>query len=242
LVAYIVFGCEAWRLDVTRIAFAIAAILISLAHARGANLTAKVVDDSGQLVLSDVFYYDGSQPTPFRTTDPPGIAKIPEDCKTIKLLRAHPHDTGAYFESHMIPCSNPVVLHVLSKKTPFGVALKAFEFKIKLPDGTPGVVIMKAGIQSSKTEKGDKCDVAVRTVVDQRTFRTVGDEWSEINKDKSAKLPAESLSMDLPNFSVSLPFTCKSAEGRIMSLKTNAAAQVIRNFGKGAAEAYVKPE
>jgi hypothetical protein len=226
----------------TRIAFAIAAILIGLAPASGANLSVKVVDEAGQGVLSDVFYYDGSQPTPFKITDPPGIAKIPGDCKTIKSLKAHPHDTGAYFESPTIPCSSSVVLRVLSKNTPFGVALKAFEFKMKLPDGTPGVVILKAGIQSSATGEGDKCDVSVRTVVDQRTFRAVGDEWSEVKQQESANLSAESLSSDLPNYSVSLPFTCKSAEGRIRSLKTNAADEVIRKFRIGPAEAYIKLE
>jgi len=224
-------------------AFAIAAILIALTPASGANLSVKVVDEVGQGVLSDVFYFDGSQPTPFKITDPPGFAKIPGDCTTIKSLKAHPHDTGAYFESHTLPCSSSVVLRVLSKKTPFGVALKAFEFKTKLPDGTPGVVTIKAGIESSATDiAGQKCDVSVRTVLDQRTFMTVGDEWSEVKKQDSANWSASSLSSDLPNYSVSLPFTCKSAEGRIRSLKTNAADQVIRNFGRGPAEAYIKPD
>ncbi len=226
----------------TRMTFAIAGILIALTPANGADITVKVVDEAGQGVPSDVLYYDGSQPTPFKLTNDAGIAAIPGACKKIKTFQANPHDTGAYFKSNPVPCSDPAVLHVLSKDTPFGVALKGFEFKTTLPDGTPGVVTIKVGVQSSTTDlEGDKCGVSVRTVVANRTFQTVGVDWVEVKKPQLAKWPLEGFGSDLPEYNVSLPYTCKSAESRIDSLKASAADQVIRNFGIDTAEAYVPP-
>jgi len=222
--------------------FAIAGILVALSSANGADITVTVVDEAGEGVLSDVLYYDGSQPTPYKITNESGIAVIPGACKQIKSFEANPHDTGAYFKSKPMPCSDPAVLHVLSRDTPFGVALKGFELKTTLPDGKPGVVTIKVGVKSSTTDLvGNKCGVSVRTVVAHQTFQTVGDDWVELKKPQLAKWPLEGFSSDLPDYNVSLPYTCKLAESRIDSLNASAADQVIKNFSIGRAEAYVPP-
>lgn len=218
----------------TRICVAIGGILISLCPAIASQLKVTVVDQKNQGVLSDVLYFDGRNPPPSTMTNNNGLAEISGVCQKISGFEAHPHESGVYFNSPLVPCAKVVVIHLLTRHAPFGVALKSLQITTTLADGSPGVVAFKAGIQSESKDIGtNSCQFSVRTVVDRQVYRVVGSAWSEASQTDAANITAETLSERLPNGTMSLPTTCNAARQRIGTLKTSAEKQVIRDFGSG---------
>jgi hypothetical protein len=213
------------------------ALELGLVHAQ--TVSVKVLNEIGLGIESNVYYEAEKPPARWQLTDKNGITSVVGKCPTISSFRARPLDIGAYFESNPQPCSTNVVLRVLSKKTPRGIAFKALNYQFALPDGTQVVGVVKfdvAPIAENNTSKA-QCDVFLKTVTQDNFYQVVGDYWKEIDKstiEPSAALTAQSMEAamapSLKNSLVSLPYSCENARSRITTLKAGREQDLLAEF------------
>ena len=209
----------------------------------GDTITIKVIDEHNDGIYSRVFYHDGTQPPPFANTDQKGeVQQPPATCGKTQALHAHPYDTGAYFDSVEEPCSSRVTLRVLSRQTPKGKAIKYEVLPFTLPDGSPGIMTVKAALESKRfqevpvsSEGGpENCVVTLNAIADQQIFKVEGEKWIGIAQSTgsfskvfaNAKLPDTQ--------TVTFPRPCSDTTERVQTLTTGAADLLDKSVNKDA--------
>jgi hypothetical protein len=198
------------------------------------TLTVRVVDERDTGIYSRVFYEDGTQPRPFWNTDQKGEIQRPHPCGKTRTLKAHPFDTGTYFDSEELPCASKVILRVLKRETPKGLAVNFQIVPITLPDGSPGVVTVKAALAASSVEVDKtKCEITLQAIADQQAFKVDGDHWISIKRGSTAfsQVFGGALQPDLQV--VTVPYGCAATGGRLMTLQERAVDRLDKSFLKG---------
>lgn len=141
------------------------------------GIAIKVMDEKNTGIYSQVFYEEQTTPRPFWTTDQKGELQKPSPCGKTHSLKAHPFDSGTYFDSLEVPCTTKITLRVVSRSTPKWTAINWKLEPIKFSDGSPGVIVLKAGLETSLNDQLDsqQCEVTLNAVANQEAYRVDGD-------------------------------------------------------------------
>jgi hypothetical protein len=110
------------------------------------------------------------------------VPQPPRDCGKMRMLHARPFDSGSYFNSDPEPCAQKIILRVLSRQTPKGAAINYQIVPFTLPDGSPGVMTVKAALESKTSETSSEgrqrqCQITLNAIADQHAFKIQGDTW-----------------------------------------------------------------
>lgn len=222
-------------------AIAAFACTVQVTAAYSASLAIKVINEQNNGVYSEVFYDDGTQRTSFLKTDQKGVVpNPPATCGKMRTLYAHPFDSGSYFDSPLEPCGSKVVLRVLSRHTPIGHAITFQMIPFTLPDGSPGVITLKAALQSKSSDvpKTSLCEVTLKALADQQVFKIEGEDWVSVKEATTAfsNVFSDAKQPDLQT--VTLPYTCNKVGGRVRTLQSNAADRLATSASKKAVMLY----
>jgi hypothetical protein len=209
--------------------------------AYSSSFSIRVIDEHNNGVYSRIYYDDGTQPRPFLKTDQKGeVPDPPRTCGKMRTLYAHPFDSGSYFDSLEEPCKPPnVVLHVVSRQTPSGKAISYKIISFILPDGSPGVLTLKAALEStssdtSKVRQTPQCEVKFNAIADQHVFKVEGNNWITLKQGTTAFSNAFAGSLQPDTQTITLPYACDAAGGRVLSLQSGAADRLDKSVTNSA--------
>lgn len=217
--------------------------VVGIMHASSASsesLTIKVIDDYNKGVNSRVYYNDGTHRHSFFTTDHEGkVTQPPSTCGKIRALRAHPSDSGAYFDSPAQPCASKVFLRTLIRQTPLGKAISLQIIPFNLRDGSSAVLALKPVLNSTSkdlSEPGNdpQCKIKFSAFADQHVFKIEGEDWIELKRTTTAFSNVFKNAKQPDVETVTLPWGCNAASKRIQMLKRLATDRIHRSALKNA--------
>jgi hypothetical protein len=200
------------------------------------NLVIKVSDYENKGIQSRVMYKDGVTSSVLGDTDSQGVLNREYKCKDGQVMRAHPNDIGTYFESRDEPCGIQMVLKVVKRQTPRGIAAINFRVEnIKFQDGSPGVIIYKPFFQTTTSEavSTSACQVDINTIVDQEVFRQDNQSsWIPVKRGETS-LSTIGAGMAKPDHQVVLlPSNCDTSAPRLRQLQDGTADSVTVALGR----------
>jgi hypothetical protein len=224
----------------TRRTSLLAMLLVGIANVTGAHsetLGISVIDEGGAGIYSRVYYEDGTQPRPFWNTNERGELQRPQPCGKTRTLKAHPFDTGTYFDSVEEPCAEKVTLRVVKRKTPKGIAINFRTVPFMLSDGSPAVMVLKSTLDATSLELNTAnpgCQVKLLAGSHQEVFKVDGIRWVSV-KQGATELSKVIAGAEQPDQQVvNLPFACATAGERLPTLQAGAADRIEKSFAKGA--------
>jgi hypothetical protein len=214
-------------------------LLVGATNAIGAHaetLGINVMDEGGTGVYSRVYYEDGTQPRPFWNTNEKGELQRPQPCGKTRTLKAHPFDTGTYFDSVEEPCAEKVTLRVVKRKTPKGIAINFRTVPFTLLDGSPAVMVLKSTLDVSSLDLNTAnpgCQVKLLAGAHQEVFKVEGVRWVSVKQGATelSKVVAGAVQPDQQV--VNLPYQCATAGERLPTLQAGAADRIEKSLAKG---------
>jgi hypothetical protein len=222
------------------IRFLISSFVATCANAAyGQAITIKVSDEHSRGIYSRVYYDDGTQPRPFWNTDLNGAVQRPHACGKTRTLKAHPFDSGAFFDSNEEPCAPKVSLRVLERQTPKGTAINFKIVPLTLPDGSPGVITLKAALEATtqdvgKSRERPQCEAKFDIFADQQVYKVEGENWIPVKRGSSPFSRVFAGSIQPDSQTVILPYNCAATGGRLQTLQAGATDRINKSLAVGA--------
>jgi hypothetical protein len=222
--------------DTKRFLVLAGSVLLGACAANAETLTINVMDEQNRGVRSRVLYKTAPPPSVLGDTDNQGKLVRSHDCVAGQVFSARPFDIGSYFESFDEPCKADVILRVISRQTPKGMAV---QFRIEpfiFTDGSPGIILYKGVVTTRASEilhENDarpSCSVEVNPIVEQKAFKIDNTSWKVVAGNEVSPSAIFAGPGWTQSKSVLLPYDCGTSRSRIQNLGANAATELSRGL------------
>lgn len=196
------------------------------------NFKIKVLNEQNLGIKSRVVFKAEKTASILGDTDDQGDLKKDFVCSTGELLVARPFDSGAYFDSAGEPCKSDVILRVIRRQNPKGVALDYRIENLVLRNNQNAVIVYKGFVNTVANPNANLlgCSVIINSVLKQELYKVDGVKWvalADNEIDPSAILSG----IKVPDRAhVTFPEGCEASNTKIQTLEATAAMEFAKKL------------